>query len=154
MADTPSMFSESWHRIAGQRMQLRASVDIRRQQFRGEDWYIVRDNFTNSFYRIRPGARRFLLHLSGRRTVEEAWRRSLAESPEEAPGQTEIIQLLAHLHQANLVQSDLPPDSRQLFDRVRRFRQAQVRNTLASILYLRIPLWDPDRFLIRLPPLV
>ena len=80
MADTPSMFSESWHRIAGQRMQLRASVDIRRQQFRGEDWYVVRDNFTNSFYRIRPGARRFLLHLTGRRTVEEAWRRSLAES--------------------------------------------------------------------------
>ncbi len=154
MSDTPSMFSESWHRIAGQRMQLRASVDIRRQQFRGEDWYIVRDNFTNAFYRIRPGARRFLLHLSGRRTIEEAWRRSLAESPEEAPGQTEIIQLLAHLHQANLVQSDLPPDSRQLFDRVRRFRQAQVRNTLASILYLRIPLWDPDRFLLRLLPVV
>lgn len=149
MADTPSMYSESWHRIAGQRMQLRASVDIRRQQFRGEDWYIARDNFTNSFYRMRPGARRFLLHLTGRRTVEEAWRRSLAESPREAPGQTEIIQLLAHLHQANLIQSDLPPDSRQLFERVRRFRQAQVRNTLASILYLRIPLWDPDRFLVR-----
>lgn len=148
-ADTPSMFSESWHRIAGQRMQLRASVDIRRQQFRGEDWYVVRDNFTNSFYRIRPGARRFLVHLTGRRTVEEAWRRSMAESPKEAPGQTEIIQLLAHLYQANLIQSDLPPDSRQLFDKVRRFRQAQVRNTLSSILYLRIPLWDPDRFLIR-----
>ena len=154
MADTPPMFSESWHRIAGQRMQLRASVDIRRQQFRGEDWYIVRDNFTNSFYRIRPGARRFLLHLTGRRTVEEAWRRSLAESPAEAPGQTEIIQLLAHLHQANLVQSDLPPDSRQLFERVRRHRQAQVRNTIASVLYLRIPLWDPDRFLRKLLPLV
>ncbi len=149
MPDTPSMFSESWHRIAGQKMQLRASVDIRRQQFRGEDWYVVRDNFTNAFYRIRPGARRFLVHLTGRRTVEEAWRRSLAESPQEAPGQTEIIQLLAHLHQANLIQSDLPPDSRQLFERVRKFRQAQVRNTIASVLYLRIPLWDPDRFLVR-----
>ncbi len=154
MADTPSMFSESWHRIAGQRMQLRASVDIRYQQFRGEDWYVARDNFTNSFYRMRPGARRFVLHLTGRRTVEEAWRRSLAESPEEAPGQTEIIQLLAHLHQANLIQSDLPPDSRQLFERVRRYRQAQVRNTIASLLYLRIPLWDPDRFLVRFASLV
>lgn len=150
MADTPSMYSESWHRIAGQRMQLRASVDIRRQQFRGEDWYVVRDNFTNSYYRLRPGARRFLLHLTGRRTVEEAWRRSLAESPQEAPGQTEVIQLLAHLHQANLIQSELPPDSRQLFERVRRFRQAQVTNTLASVLYLRIPLFDPDRLLQRL----
>lgn len=144
------MFSESWHRIAGQRMRLRASVDVRRQQFRGEAWYVVRDTFTNAFYRIRPGTRRFLLHLGGRRTVEEAWRRSLAESPEEAPGQSEIVQLLAQLHQANLIQSDLPPDTRQLFERVRRHRQAQVRNTLASVLFLRIPLWDPDVFLKRL----
>ena len=152
MADEPSMFSESWHRIAAQRLQLRASVDIRRQQFRGESWYVVHDTFTNSFYRIRPGARRFLLHLGGRRNVEEAWRRCLAEDPEEAPGQSEIIQLLAQLHQANLIQSELPPDSRQLLERVKRHRQAQVRNTLASVLFLRIPLWDPDSFLRRLLP--
>ncbi|MDB6166266.1 MAG: Peptidase family [Lacunisphaera sp.] len=150
MANETAMFNESWHRIAAQRVQLRASVDVRRQQFRGEAWYVVRDTFTNSFYRIRPGARRFLVHLSGRRTVEEAWRRCLAENPEEAPGQTEIIQLLAQLHHANLIQSELPPDSRQLFERVERHRQAQVRNTLASVLFLRIPLWNPDRFLQRL----
>ncbi|HVZ63435.1 MAG TPA: biotin/lipoyl-binding protein [Lacunisphaera sp.] len=154
MADDPSMFSESWHRIAGQRVQLRASVDIRRQQFRGEPWYVVHDKFTNSFYRIRPGARRFLVHLGDRRTVEEAWRRCLAEDPEGAPGQSEIIQLLAQLHQASLIQSELPPDSRQLFERVKRHRQAQVRNTLASVLFLRIPLWDPDRFLQRFVPVV
>ncbi|MDB6169618.1 MAG: Peptidase family [Verrucomicrobia bacterium] len=147
-----SMFSESWHRIAGERTQLRPSVDIRRQQYRGELWYVVRDEFTNTFYRIRPGARRFLLHLSGRRTVEEAWRRCLREDPAGAPGQTEIIQLLAQLHHASLLQSDLPPDSRRLFERLREHQQAQVRNTLASVLYLRLPLWNPDRFLRRLLP--
>jgi putative peptide zinc metalloprotease protein len=148
------MFSESWHRIAGERTQLRAGVDIRRQQYRGELWYVVRDPFANTFYRIRPGARRFLLHLTGRLTVEEAWRRCLREDPAAAPGQTEVIQLLAQLHHASLLQSDLPPDSRRLFDRLRRQRQAQVRSTLASILFLRIPLWNPDSFLQRLVPLV
>lgn len=148
------MFSESWHRIAGQRAQLRPSVDIRRQQYRGELWYVVRDSFTNSFYRIRPGARRFLLHLTGRLTVEEAWRRCLKEDPAGAPGQAEIVQLLAQLHHASLLQSDLPPDSRRLFERLRQHRQAQVRSTLASILFLRIPLWNPNRFLQKLLPLV
>jgi putative peptide zinc metalloprotease protein len=154
MAADPSMFSESWHRIAAQRPALRPSVDIRRQQYRGELWYVVRDTFTNTFYRIRPGARRFLVHLTGRLTVEEAWRRCLKENPAGAPGQAEIIQLLAQLHHASLLQSDLPPDSRRLFERLRQHRQAQVRNTLASILFLRIPLWNPDRFLARLVPLV
>lgn len=154
MAADPTMFSESWHRIAGERTQLRSGVDIRRQQYRGELWYVVRDPFANTFYRIRPGARRFLLHLTGRLTVEEAWRRCLREDPAAAPGQTEIIQLLAQLHHASLLQSDLPPDSRRLFDRLRRHRQAQVRSTLASILFLRIPLWNPDRFLQRFVPLV
>lgn len=154
MAADPSMFSESWHRIASQRTQLRPSVEIRRQQYRGELWYVVRDAFTNSFYRIRPGARRFLLHLTGRLTVEAAWRRCLKEDSASAPGQGEIIQLLAQLHHASLLQSDLPPDSRRLFERLRQHRQAQVRSTLASILFLRLPLWNPDRFLQRFVPLV
>lgn len=153
MADAPSMFSESWHRIAGQRVQLRPGVELRRQQYRGELWYVVQDPFTNSFYRIRPGARRFLLHLTGRATVEEAWRRCLREDREAAPGQSEVIQLLGQLHQASLLQSDLAPDSRQLFERLRRHKQAQVRSLLASVLFLRLPLWDPDRFLQRLLPL-
>jgi putative peptide zinc metalloprotease protein len=143
------MFSESWHRIAGQRARLRASVDLRRQQYRGELWYVVHDTFTNAFYRIRPGARRFLLHLTGRLTVEEAWRRCLKEDSAGAPGQSEIVQLLAQLHQASLLQSDLPPDSQRLFERLRQHRQAQVRSTLSSVLFLRIPLWNPDRFLRR-----
>lgn len=147
MAAEPSMFSESWHRIAGQKTQLRPSVDIRRQQYRGELWYVVRDNLTNAFYRIRPGARRFLLHLTGRLTVEEAWRRCLREDPAGAPGQSEIIQLLAQLHHASLLQSDLPPDSRRLFERLRQHQQAKVRNALSSVLFLRIPLWNPNRFL-------
>lgn len=154
MAGEPSMFSESWHRIAGQKTQLRASVDIRRQRYRGELWYVVSDTFTNTFYRIRPGARRFLLHLTGRLTVEEAWRRCLREDPAGAPGQSEILQLLAQLHHASLLQSDLPPDSRRLFERLRQHRQAQVRGVLSSILFLRLPLWNPDRFLQKLVPVV
>ncbi len=153
MADAPQMFSESWHRIAGQRVQLRPGVELRRQQFRGELWYVVQDPFTNSFYRIRPGARRFLLHLTGRATVEEAWRRCLREDRDAAPGQSEVIQLLGQLHQASLLQSDLAPDSRMLFERLRRHKQAQVRSMLSSVLFLRLPLWDPDRFLQRLLPL-
>jgi putative peptide zinc metalloprotease protein len=58
-----------------------------------------------------------------------------------------VIQLLGQLHQASLLQSDLAPDSRQLFERLRRHQQAQVRGALSSVLFLRIPLWDPDRFL-------
>lgn len=154
MNDAPPMFSESWHSIAGQRVQLRASVDIRRQQYRGELWYVVHDSFTSNFYRIRPGARRFLMHLTGRLTVEEAWRRCLKEEPDQAPGQSEVVQLLAQLHHASLLQSDLPPDSRRSFERLRQHKQAQVRSTLSSVLFLRIPLWNPHRFLTRLAPWV
>ena len=32
MTADPTTFSESWHRIAGQKTQLRPSVDIRRQR--------------------------------------------------------------------------------------------------------------------------
>ena len=42
-------FSESWHRVAGQRISLRASVRARRQRFRGDPWVILDDPFNNQF---------------------------------------------------------------------------------------------------------
>ncbi len=65
-------FSESWHRVAGLRVSLRPTVEMRRQYFRGEKWYVVQDPFNNQFFRIRPACSplqckpRGLLHDSDR----------------------------------------------------------------------------------------
>ncbi len=148
------IFSESWYRIANQRVALRNPVQMRRQYFRGEKWYVIEDPFTNQFFRVRPEARDFLVRLRPDRTVEEVWKECLERDPEQAPGQDEVIRLLSQLYHASLLQYGLPEDSVKLFERYRKRREQEVRSTLLGIMFLRIPLLDPDAFLKRTLPFV
>ena len=154
MSDESRIFHESWYRIANQRISLSAAVRVRRQLFRGSRWYVLSDPFTGQFFRLRPPAYDFIARLSNRRTVEEVWRETMDRDPDNAPGQEDVIQLLAQLYHANLLRYELPVDSEKLFDRYKERRQKVARSTLLNIMFARFPLLDPDAFLQRLLPFV
>ncbi|MGA1235721.1 MAG: peptidase M50 [Limisphaerales bacterium] len=154
MADTSRTFSESWHRIAEQRICLHSAVRTRRQWFRGELWIILENPFNNQFFRLRPASYEFIARLQPDRTVQEAWEQCLERFPDDAPGQEAVIQLLAQLYHANLLQYGLASDSKQLFERQRKRRQRETRARWLNIMFLRIPLLDPDVFLKRTLPLI
>jgi putative peptide zinc metalloprotease protein len=153
MADAPLTFSESWYRIAQQRVALRSHVTVRRQFFRGERWYVLQDPFNNQFYRLRPPAYEFVVRLRPDRTVDAVWNECFEADPENAPGQEEALGLLAQLYAANLLHSALAPDSAQLFERYKKRRQQEKSAYLLNIMFARVPLLDPDAFLKRCLPL-
>lgn len=152
MAERQQMFSDSWHRVAPERVRLNPAVGVTRQVFRGQVWYLLRDPLNNEFFRISPSAYAFVGRLKGNRTVEEVWQECLALMPDDAPGQEEVIQVLSQLHRANLLQSDLAPDSRQLFERQQKIKSRKVRGQAVNFLFLNIPIFDPDRLLTFLRP--
>ena len=151
--DNPT-FSELWYRVAGLRPRLRAAVQVHRQHFRGQLWHVVRDPVSNDFFRLHPSAYRFVGLLDGRRTVARAWELCGEQLGDESLTQTEAVRVLGQLYVANLLQADLPPDAEGLFQRYRRRTAREVRGQLANVLFLRVPLLDPDRLLTRLAPLV
>ena len=154
MTDPSKTFSESWYRVAGQRLCLRPSVRVRRQNFRGERWIILEDPFSNQFFRLRPAAYEFVARLQPERTVQEVWEICLNRFPDEAPGQEAVIQLLSQLYFANLLQYDLAADSAQLFERYKQLNQRQLGFNLMNIMFMRFPLFDPDRFLVKTLPII
>ena len=154
MAVSGKTFSESWHRVAGLKVSLRPTVEVRKQYFRGERWYVLEDPFNNQFFRLRPEAYDFVSRLRPDRTVEAVWEECLSRSPDDAPGQEDAIQLLGQLYFANLLYFDAPGDSEALFERYRKRRERQIRSTLLSVMFMRIPLLDPDPFLKRVMPLL
>ena len=154
MSEQGPIFSESWHRVAPQRLALRAAVQIRKQIFRGEEWYVLQDSFDNQFHRFTPAAYQFLSRLRADRTVQEVWEECLEASPEQAPTQPELIRLLTQLYQANLLQTQMPPDAAKLLERHDRREQRKTMSTLLSVFFLKVPLFDPDRFLKRCVPLL
>src|SRR5262245_29673090 len=147
-------FSESWYRIASQRISLRPGIVVRRQNYRGERWILLENPFSNQFFRLRPAAYELVARLSPERTVQDAWQECLDRFPDEAPGQQAVIQLLSQLYFSNLLQYDLAADSAQLFERFKKRRQREMQSRLLNLMFMRFPLLDPDRFLVRTLPVV
>lgn len=149
MAEVTQTFSESWYRIANQRISLRPGVNVRRQNFRGQRWIVLENPFSNQFFRMRPAAYEFVARLRPDRTVAEVWQECLNRFPNEAPGQEAVIQLLSQLYFANLLRYDEATDSPKLFARYEKARQREIRSKWLNLMFMRFPLLDPDEFLNR-----
>jgi len=147
-------FHESWHRVAPLRPRLRPSVQIHRQHFRGRRWHVVQDPASNQFFRLSDEAYRYLSLLDGRRTVEEAWRTCNERDADDAPTQGEVVQLLGQLYSSNLLHGQTPGDVEAMFRRRQKRIAREVRSYLMNLLFIRIPLVDPDSFLKRWAPVV
>ncbi len=146
--DRPT-FSESWYRVAELTPRLLATVMVRRQHFRGVRWYILQDPVNNRYFRLNAAAYHFASMLDGRRTVSRVWRICMDQFGDAAPTQGEVIQLLCQLHASNLLHGNIAPDAEALFKRHQKRVWRDVKGAVGSLLFIRIPLWDPDRFLNR-----
>jgi putative peptide zinc metalloprotease protein len=140
--------------VANQRLCLRHGVHVRRQNYRGERWFIVENPLSNDFFRLTPAAYAFVSRLTSKRTVDEVWRECLEKVPDQAPSQDEALHLLAQLYFANLLQYDAAGNSAALFDRFRKRRQREWRGKFLNVMFMRFPLLDPDRFLVRTLPVI
>ena len=153
-SNTPRTFSESWYPRRQPADLPAARIQARRQNFRGERWMVLENPFNNQFFRLRPAAYEFVARLRPERTVQEVWQECLDRFPEDAPSQESVIQLLSQLYFANLLQYDLAADSAQLFERFKKRRQREFGLNLLNIMFMRFPVLDPDRFLVRALPII
>jgi len=144
--DRPT-FHEAWYRVVNLRPRLLSGVKVRRQHFRGRLWYVLENPANNQFARIDQHTYRFLGSLNGRRTVGQAWQLCNELLGDAAPTQGEVIQLLGQLYGMNLLYADLPADVEGLFNRYSRRVRQEVLGYLTNLLFIRIPLIDPDSFL-------
>jgi len=145
-------FSESWHRVSGLRCRLRPAVDVVRQSYRDRVWHVLQDPTANQFFRLNDAAYGFVGLLDGRRTVEQAWNACCTRMGDAAPTQVEVVELLGNLYTSNLLHGQVPGDAQAVFRRARKRVGREIRGVLMNIMFLRIPLLDPDAFLSRWAP--
>ena len=146
--DRPT-FHESWYRVARLRPRLLSSVQVYRQHFRGQMWYVLENPSNNSFSRLSVEAYRFVGMLDGRRTVAEVWQACNEQLGDRAPTQGEVIGLLGQLFCSNLLYAELAPDTESLFNRYHTRIKRQIQGLFTNLLFVRIPLLDPDHILER-----
>lgn len=149
-----SLFSPSWYRVAELKPRLRSHVNIVRQSFRGQIWFVLQDVAADRAHRFSPAAHHFIGLMDGERTVQEIWDAANTHLGDFAPTQEEVIRLLGQLHAADALLCDVTPDSLEVFRRHQKHERMAWKRRLWSPLALRFPLFDPDRFLLRTLPYV
>lgn len=147
------IFSDSWHIVSSLKVSLLHTVTVRKQYFRGSQWYIIQDAFNNKFFRIKPEAYQFLMRLNTDATVEDIWEDYLIKNPETAPTQEELVTLLTQLHNNNLLYFKNRPKSDDIFERYIEQKNKLLRSKAISFLYMKIPIFDPEKFLQKINPL-
>lgn len=151
---TRSLFSSSWHSVADLRPRLVPQARIHRHVYRGQVWHVVQDQTGGRYHRLSPAAYNLLLGMDGTQSVQQLWEKANQSGDGDACTQNEIVDLLVQLHAADLLQADTNPDSAALFERYRKKRSATLKQFLLNPMSLKLPLIDPDPFLVRWAPLL
>jgi putative peptide zinc metalloprotease protein len=149
---TETLFSPSWYRVADLQPRLRKHAELHRHDYRGKVWFVLQDHVGGRAHRFSPAAYRFIGLMDGRRSVQEIWDTLNEQDGDKAPTQDETIRLLGQLHAADVLICNVTPDSRELLRRHGRSEQMKWKQRLWTPLAVRVPLWDPDRFLARTLP--
>ncbi|MBL8470898.1 MAG: peptidase M50 [Rhodocyclaceae bacterium] len=144
-----AFLSTAWYRVAQLMPRVKPQARVTRQRLRGAPWYVLHDPASPRVYRLTPAAWQVLAALDGQRSVDAVWQETAARLGEHAPGQDEIIGLLAQLYAADLLLCDVDPDAQELFERAAQERRRQRSQRWNNPLSVRVALWDPDAFLAR-----
>lgn len=143
------MQNPAWQKIGSLKPGIRRNIDIHRQIYRGEVWYVLQDHVTGQMYRFTPTAYRIICMLDGKRTVHELWK-DLSAGDEGALTQIEVIQLLGQLHSADVLTCDISPGTENIFIHGKKQEETGLTKILRSnLLFFRFPLVDPEKFLAR-----
>ncbi|HUT40601.1 MAG TPA: hypothetical protein VM011_04595 [Gammaproteobacteria bacterium] len=147
-----SMYSQHWYRVADIKPRLRGHISLHRHYYRGNRCYLLQDEASGAFHRFGPEVYELIGQMDGVRTVNAIWEETLDRLGDDAPGQDETMHLLGQLHAADILQCDLTPDALEVFHRHRHKKRQDWKQRVLNPMSLRLPLWDPDRFLLRWLP--
>jgi len=149
--DPVPLDSPLWYRVANIVPRLRPTVRVRHRSADGVVRHVLADLLTGRHHLLDEAGWSFVGRFDGRRTIGEIWTWLSTHVPQ-PPTQHEVLEWLATLDGAGLLQCDRLPDLQAL---MRGELQVDRRRRRASLnpLAWRVPLGDPTRWLTRLDPL-
>jgi putative peptide zinc metalloprotease protein len=140
-----------WQHIAGARPRLNPHIVMRRQCYQRELWYLLQDPISERHFRLTPEAYQLIRRFDGERTLEAIWQQA-QPAMRHPPERQAFIRLLMQLKAGGVLMESPRSEALKVLERRKKTRPwlRQLRNPLS----LRLPLWDPDKALNRLMPLV
>lgn len=122
--------------------------------YKGLGYWVIKDPVSLKYTRLHPEQYYILNLLNGELSPEEIKDEVHRQFPTLLLSISEIQQLIADLYRKGLLTSGRPGQGVTLIKQHREERKKKIFSTLKSMLYLRLPGWDPETSLQKLYPYV
>lgn len=128
-------------------LQIRPDLVIKRIDYLGVGYWVVKDPAGLKYYRLQQEQYEVLRLLDGVRSLEDVRDEMIRIMPTVRLQLSDIQHLITDLHEKGLVYSNREGQGAALLKKHWEEKKKRFFNTLRSLLYLRLPGWDPDRTL-------
>ncbi|MEO0416592.1 MAG: hypothetical protein AAF226_16735, partial [Verrucomicrobiota bacterium] len=134
--------------------RLRRDVRTHYQEYQGKASYIIEDTSRGKFYQVGFPEHQYIQCLDGRTTIAQALARNAATQGENALTEKQGDQLVRWLIDNDLLETDSSNQSERRRDLFSQKKDKAPKKLLQKMMFFRIPLGCPDRFLGGLTPLL
>ncbi len=133
-------------------VKLRPDLVVQPQFYEGMTHYVVKDPIGLKYFRFKV-EEYFLLELfDGKNTLLDVKRAFERKYRPQTISVDDLIRFASQLHEAGIAQVDTPEQGKVLIQRRRKNKWKRVWQFLANILYIKIPIIDPERLLTGMYP--
>jgi putative peptide zinc metalloprotease protein len=144
---TPTAPAADLERRKQVRLRLRRDLVIEAQKYEGRTFFVLKDPVSLRYYRLKENEHYLLQFLNGSDTLEDAQKAYEARYRPERLKLEDLEAFAQQLLTAGLAQNESPRAGQMLFERRAKRRRSEWLQTLTNILYIKIPIFDPDRVL-------
>jgi len=134
------------------RVRLRADLEIKRHRYEGRTHFIIKDPVSLRYYRLKEHEHFLLGFMDGKQSLSDAQK---AYERHYRPDRLRLEDLEAFAQQlirAGLAQNESPAAGRQLYERKAKRQRMELLQRFTNLLYIKIPVFDPDRMLKAMVP--
>src|SRR5262252_8144797 len=134
------------------RIRIRGDLDIAPQKYEGRTYYVVKDPVSLRYYRFKEQEHFLIRMMDGAVTLDDAQKAYEKRFRPERLTLEDLEHFAQQLLTAGLAHNESPQAGKQLFDRRKKRRRSEWMQALTNILYIKIPVYDPDKLLDRMLP--
>lgn len=143
----PSAPASNLDRRKQVKLRVRPDLQITPQRYEARTFYVVKDPVSLRYYRFKEQEHFLLELMDGKHTLDEAQKAFERRFRPDRLTLEDLEHFGQQLLTAGLVQNETPHAGGLLFERRTKRRRMELLQTLTNILYIKIPVIDPDRLL-------
>ncbi len=129
------------------RLRIRPDLSITPQRYEGRSYFVVKDPVSLRYYRFKEQEHFLLGLMDGKHTLDDAQKEFEGRFRPDRLTLEDLEHFGQQLLTAGLVQNESTQAGSLLFDRRTKRRNRELMQKFTNILYIKIPIIDPDRIL-------